>query len=140
MKPSKAATGFKVNVNKENKGGSTPVIPGVYQGRASYKIKKSSSDKDMLSIEFTLLGKDSTGKSVVGRKVFDNVTFEESMIWKWNSLYNMATGEDIPDSDFTFDEMVGLVGEAINNKVFNLELTTEVYGDKENNKIAKYLK
>lgn len=141
MKPSKAGAGFKVNVNKENKGGSKPVAAGLYSARAACKAKTSNSGKDMLAVEWTLEGKDPNGQNVAGRKVFDNVTFEESMVWKWNNLYKAGTGEEIPEADFTFEEMFGLVANAIQGKKFTLELTVvpKKDGDGENNSVKKVL-
>jgi hypothetical protein len=140
MKASTSAKGFTMNVNKENKGGSAPVPPGLYEARISYKVDKTKDgSKDMLKIEYTLIGKDPTGKSVVGRKAFDNITYEDSMVWKWNAIYQAVTGEELPDGNFTFDELVGLVGEVINNKVVKIELETSSYEGKENNKVKKIL-
>lgn len=141
MKPSKEAKPLSVNVTKENKSGSTPVPAGVYQARAAFKAGTTKDGlKDMMKVEFSLIGKDPNGKKVTDRKVFDNITFEESMIWKWNALYEAATGEEMPDGTFTFDEMIGIVGGAIQGKVVNIEVSVEEYDGKETNKVVRYLK
>lgn len=135
MKPSTSAKGFKISVTKDNLGGSTPVPPGIYKARVSMEQVVAKSGTPMAKVVYSLLGNGPDGKSVANRKAFDNITIEESMVWKLNTLYKACTGDDLPQESFTQDELFLLVKNVAEGHTVSVELTTEVYNDKENNKV-----
>lgn len=143
MKKSASASGFKMTVNHEELGGK-PVEPGIYEARINSELTTSANGKPMAKVTYTLSGTNPSGKSVAGRKVIENIVFSNETLWKVNQPYKAIMGEDIPEGDFTVDELYGLFKETTENKRVSIEVIIEPYqdkdgNDKESNRIKKIL-
>lgn len=143
MVKSAGNTGLKMSVNREELGGK-PVESGVYEARFNSELTTSSTKKPMIKATYTLSGKMPSGKNALGRKIIDNIVLQQEVLWKLNQPYHAATGEDLPEGDFTVDELYALFKDVTENKRFSIEVTTEPFTDKEgkqreNNRIKKIL-
>lgn len=143
MVKSQGNKGLKMSVNREELGGK-PVEPGIYEARFNSELTTSSTGKSMVKATYTLSGQMPSGKNALGRKVVDNIVLQQEVLWKLNQPYHAATGEDLPEGDFTVDELYNLFKDATENKRLNVEVSTEPFTDKngdakESNRIKKIL-
>lgn len=143
MKKAVGNAGLKMSVRKEDLSGK-PVEPGIYEARFNTEMVTSSTGKPMVKATYTLFGSSPSGANVAGRKVFDNIVIQQETLWKLNQPYASVMGEDLPEGDFTVDELYNIFKDATENAKLNVEVGTESYtgkdGDeKERNNIKKLL-
>ncbi len=82
----------------------------------------------VMSIEFTLNSQGPNPESrTVGKCVYDNITFTEDSIWKANTLYSAVTGRDIPEGDYTPDELFALLWNVCQGKEVIITVADETY-------------
>jgi hypothetical protein len=92
-----------------------------------------------MSLELTITSNAPDGSAdTVGRKLFDNITFTEESLWKANLVFNMVTGQDLPENEYSPDELFDLIWNTVQNKGVMLELAVDTYQDQKRMKISKY--
>lgn len=138
MKKSAAAGGLRMSISKEDLGGK-PVEPGIYEALLRSELVESKTGKPMVKVTYTLAGTSPSGRSVAGRKVFDNIVLQIETLWKLNQPYKAVVGDDLPEGDFTIDELYGLFKEATENKRVSIDVITEPYEDRETNRVKTIL-
>lgn len=140
MKKSNTSAVFRMNITKDKLGGKA-VEPGIYQASIASEFGASKADKPMMKVTYNLLGTQPSGTTAVGRKVFDNIVFEENMLWKFNQVFSAVTGEDLPEESLTIDELYGMISAAIYGAIVTIEVTTEKQkdSDREQNRVKKFI-
>ena len=140
MKKGGTSEQFRMHITKDKLGGKA-VEPGIYQARINTEFTSSKANKPMMKVEYNLLGTQPSGATAVGRKVFDNIVFEESMLWKFNQVFSAVTGEDLPEDSLTIDEIYGMISSAINGAMVTIEVVTEKQtdSDREQNRVKKFI-
>lgn len=143
MKKSGGNAGLKMSVRKGELGGQ-PVEPGIYEARFNSEMVTSSTGKPMVKATYSLFGVAPSGANVTGRKVFDNIVIQQETLWKLNQPYAAVKGEDLPEGDFTVDELYQIFKDVTENAKLTVDVGTESYTgkdevEKERNNIKKIL-
>lgn len=75
-----------------------PVSEGVYKARSKTTVKRSSTNKDMIEVEYTLLSQGpNPTEQTIGRKVFENVVIAENTLWRVDQYCQALTSRGIYD-------------------------------------------
>ena len=67
--------------------------------------------------------------STIGEAVLETFSLQSQALWKLNTLYKQATGERLPQGDYTPEEFISMVEEALIGKEFNLVLELVIPDD-----------
>jgi len=129
---------MKMRISSDSLGRTFPggLYKATFTGR---KVSTSSQGNPQMRLELTINSSSpAEGVETVGRKVFDNITFTEESLWKANLVFNVVTGSDIPEEEYSADELFDLIWNNVQNKQVTLELEEEQYEGRKRMRISKY--
>jgi len=120
--------------------GNEPLPAGIYV----VKIEKSefvqSSQKGTPGIALQL--RVLSPEEHAGRVIFDRLWLGDDpskVLWRWNSLYKAATGEDLPKRSFTLDEFINLfTSPPVLGAVVVAEVEVEEYDGNQRNRVRRF--
>lgn len=117
-----------------------PVPEGIYSALLeSVKTSVTTNGNPFISITFVLQSQGPGEEKTIGRKVFDNVVVTPQTLWKVNQLYFSFTKQDLPEGDYSVEELVSLVTSALHpNQNCNIKVAQELYEGVTRNKVLAY--
>ncbi|MBT9167913.1 MAG: hypothetical protein DDT19_01257 [Syntrophomonadaceae bacterium] len=118
--------------------GSGGIYRAVFSGRRIGVSKTSGNPTMNLELTIQTQGPNPDVKTV-GKAIYDVITFTEDSLWRANLLYNVVTGKDIPEADYTADELFALLWNTIANKVVTIEVQDDTYEGVTRPKVTRYL-
>lgn len=115
----------------ENVGGDLKVLPeGPCQAvvdRIIFGTSQTGNPKATVrwTVTSEMYPKDAPATSV-GENVLDTYSLQSQALWRLNSLYKEATGNNLPQGDYTPEEFIDLIESELKGMEFNLILGTEL--------------
>jgi hypothetical protein len=79
-------------------------------------------------------------ESTIGETVLDSYSLQPQALWRLNSLYKELTGERLPQGEYSEEEFLGLLKEAIVGQEVILSLESDMGAGQERSKVAKVVK
>ena len=122
--------------------GNEPLPAGVYVVKVEKVEFVQSSQKGTpgVSLQLRVL----SPEEHAGRMAFDRLWLGDDpskVLWRWNSLYKAATGEDLPKRSFTLDEFINLfTTPPVLGSVVLAELEVEEYEGNQRNRVRRFAK
>ncbi len=131
---------MKIHVAKDlNPGPITSAKYGAEITKMKPGLSKAKNPK--IEVELTIITKGPNGdkEKTIGRKVFDNLTLTENALWKVGAAFKAVTGKDLPEGDYTCDELTNLITSAMTGKSVCVSLSLDQNeGYKPKNKVDSY--
>jgi hypothetical protein len=107
----------------------TPGNGGIYRATiTNQKVATSGAGNPTLRLEFTLQSQGPNPESkTIGKSVWDSYAFTEDALWKINATYKAITGTDIPQAEYTPDELFLLLWNVTRGQTVLVTIEDELY-------------
>ena len=96
--------------------------------KLSEKTSRAGNRKVIVTLQ--LQSNASDGAEVAGRKTSDSIAVTESLMWKFNQIFQACKGEDMPAEDFDDEQtFTDWLKSELEGETLSIRLSHELYED-----------